>query len=65
MEKQLFCGAARRCVNPYKEVIERISGRDDTFYGNSFRTVKNGIEVPCTVVPHDQEAVRFDLCREL
>jgi len=31
MEKQLCCGAARRCVNPYKEIIERISGRDDTF----------------------------------
>ena len=31
MEKQLFCGAAKRCVNPYKEVIDRIPGRDDTF----------------------------------
>jgi hypothetical protein len=31
MEKPLYCGAARRNVNPYKEVIERLPGRDDTF----------------------------------
>lgn len=36
MDKQLYCGAARRNVNPYKEVIDRIPGRDDTFIDDLF-----------------------------